>query len=249
MRSHHLVLLSVVTLGVGPAAMANEPAPAASGINAASSLTRLKDGNERFAADPTADLPIEAGRRAALVSGQQPFASVLSCADSRVPPEVIFNTGLGDLFVVRAAGEVIDRSVLASLEYGAEHLHIPLLVVMGHEFCGAVKTAVDQATGPKTSLGPNLDFLVKSIQPAVARSARSLFEEPLKAAVLANVEQIIMDLQVQSPILRRLVEGRKLEIVGGYYQLSSGTVTFSQTVAPSRPKPVATTTQQLSKPH
>ncbi len=251
-RPYTLTFVVVVALSVGVVALsANEPAPVPGppALAAPGALERLRMGNDRFASDPTVDLPIEPGSRAALASGQHPFASVLSCADSRVPPEVVFNTGLGDLFVVRAAGEVVDRSVLASLEYGAEHLHIPLLVVMGHEFCGAVKTVVDLTSASKTSLGPNLDFLVKAIQPAVTRSSKSLFEEPLKAAVLANVEQVIMDLQAQSAILRRLVETDKLQIVGAYYQLSSGQVTFSQAVMTNRPKPVATTTQQISKPH
>jgi carbonic anhydrase len=194
---------------------------------AAQSLARLKEGNARFVADPAGSLPISAGRREALARGQDPFAIVLSCADSRVPPEVVFHTGLGDLFVVRSAGEVLDRSILASLEYGAEHLKTPLLVVMGHEFCGAVKAAAETAPGAK-SMGPNLDFLIKSIQPAVARTQKTLFEEPLKAAVLANVEQIVANLQTESEILRERVEAGELMIVGAYYQLSTGQVTFSQ---------------------
>ena len=141
------------------------------------SLARLKSGNARFVANASEALPITAPRRAALAQGQSPFASVLSCADSRVPPEVIFHTGLGDLFVVRSVGHVSDRSVLASLEYGAEHLHTPLVVVMGHESCGVVKAAVD--TPASTSLGPNLDWLAAQLAPvapeapATAASVRS----------------------------------------------------------------------------
>ena len=100
-------------------------------------LVRLKSGNEQFVKDASAAVSLGAPTREALAKGQHPFAMVLSCADSRMPPEYIFNVGLGDLFVIRAAGEVIDRSVMASLEYGAEHLNIPLLIVMGHESCGA----------------------------------------------------------------------------------------------------------------
>jgi len=106
-------------------------------------LARLKSGNARFVADATEALPITAPRRAALAQGQSPFATVLSCADSRVPPEVVFHTGLGDLFVVRSAAHVTDRAVLATLEYGADRLHTPLLVVMGHESCGIVKAALE----------------------------------------------------------------------------------------------------------
>ena len=213
-------------LPVGPAAASDKPA---AGLTPAAALERLKDGNERFVSDVTADLHIDAARRAELVAGQAPYALVLSCADSRVPPEIVFNTGLGELFVVRAAGEVLDRSVLASLEYGAEHLKSPLLVVMGHEFCGAVKAAKERKPG--VSMGPNLDFLLKQIQPAVARADKALFDEPLRAAVLANVELIVSDLQVQSPILHTLVERGKLQIVGAFYELSTGRVSFSTVVA------------------
>jgi carbonic anhydrase len=196
-------------------------APSASDV-----VARLKAGNERFAADASSPPPIDHGRRAVLAKGQSPFATVLSCADSRVPPEIVFNTGLGDLFVVRAAGEVVDRSVLASVEYAAEHLHSPVLVVMGHEFCGAVTAAIET----KTSLGPNLDFLVKAIKPAVARTANAPEKERLKAAILANVEESVNASLSQSAILRHLVESGALTIVGAYYELESGRVTFSQPI-------------------
>ena len=150
-----------VMVAVSGAASAAAPGPA-------DSLARLKAGNARFVSDPQEALPIDAARRAALVQGQAPFATVLSCSDSRVPPEVVFHTGLGDLFVVRAAGEVTDRSILASMEYAAEHLHVPLIVVMGHEMCGAVKAAIETPAGK--SLGPNLDYMLKAIRPAAARS-------------------------------------------------------------------------------
>src|SRR5688572_5870479 len=122
-------------------------------------LGRLKVGNQRFVRNASAPVSLSANTRQALATGQTPFAMVLSCADSRVPPEYIFNTGLGEIFVVRTAGEVMDKSILATLEYGAEHLHIPLMVVMGHESCGAVKAAVEDA--PVT--GPNLTYMLKAI--------------------------------------------------------------------------------------
>src|ERR1700741_1792399 len=129
--------------------------PARAGSSAAAgSLAKLKAGNAKFVASPEEALPVDGARRAALAKGQTPFATVLSCADSRLPPEIIFHANLGELFVVRAAGHVADHSVLASVEYAAEHLHVPLVVVMGHEMCGAVKAAVE--TPATTSLGPNL---------------------------------------------------------------------------------------------
>ena len=119
----------------------------ASEFTADESLSRLKRGNARFVANPSEALPIDVARREELVKGQAPFAAVLSCADSRVPPEVVFHASLGDLFVVRAAGHVADKSILASLEYAVEHLNVPLVVVMGHEMCGAVKATLDTPVG------------------------------------------------------------------------------------------------------
>src|SRR6185295_3625011 len=132
-------LVAITLVAAGLTVHAQQPA------NPREALGRLKAGNDRFVKNASTTVSLSPTTRQALTKGQTPFATVLSCADSRVPPEYIFNTGLGDLFVIRAAGEVVDRSVMASLEYGAEHLHIPLLVVMGHESCGAVKAVVDNA--------------------------------------------------------------------------------------------------------
>ena len=146
-----------------------EMAVSAAPVTPLEAIARLKAGNAAFVEKPEAALNITADQRKALAKGQSPFASVLSCADSRVPPEVVFHTGLGELFVVRAAGHVADHSVLASLEYAAEHLNVPLILVMGHEACGAVKATME--TPPGKSLGPNLDFLIKAIRPAVNAAA------------------------------------------------------------------------------
>ena len=195
---------------------------------ALTSLDRLKAGNVTFAAHPDAALPITAERRTELAKGQTPFASVLSCADSRVPPEVIFHTGLGDLFVVRAAGQVTDKSVLASLEYAAEHLHSPLIVVMGHESCGAVKAAAE--TPATTSLGVNLDYLLKAIRPSVAATASEPEATRLRAAILKNVEETLNDVVEGSPILKKMLDEGEIGAVGAYYELGSGRVHFSEPV-------------------
>lgn len=192
-------------------------------------IARLKAGNATFVDKPEAALAITADQRRGLAKGQSPFASVLSCADSRVPPEVVFHTGLGELFVVRAAGHVADRSVLASLEYAAEHLHVPLIVVMGHEACGAVKATID--TPPGKSLGPNLDFLIKAIRPAVNAAAGAPEATRLRAAILENVADTLNDLVDQSAILREKFEGGEIGLVGGFYELSTGRVTFSEPIA------------------
>jgi carbonic anhydrase len=196
-------------------------------------LGRLKAGNDRFVRNASAPVSLSLMTRSALVKGQQPFATVLSCADSRVPPEYIFNVGLGEIFVVRAAGEVVDKSILASLEYGAEHLHTPLLVVLGHESCGAVKAVVEGAAVE----GPNLEYLVKAIKAGTRRTASEKLE--LRAAILANVEQVINDALSNSETLRHAVQTGSLQVVGGYYELATGRVLFSEPVTSAAP-PVVT---------
>jgi carbonic anhydrase len=212
--------------------------PAFGSQPAAEGVARLKAGNLRFVSNPAEAPPVDGARRTALAGGQTPFAMILSCADSRVPPELVFNVGLGDLFVVRAAGQVADHAVVASLEYAAEHLHVPLLVVMGHESCGAVKAAME--TKPGTSLGPNLDYLIKAIVPAVERSSHSP-DPGIKAAILANVEESINDLLEQSAIVHELTAAGKLTIVGAYYELASGRAHFSEPVSAPVMMPAAAT--------
>jgi carbonic anhydrase len=219
----------MLKIGAAIGLLLGSAVPLASGpVTAAEALARLKAGNARFVADPQAAMPIDAARRAAAVERQRPMATVLSCADSRVPPEVIFHAALGDLFVVRAAGAVADRAVLASVEYGAEHLHIPLIVVMGHEFCGAVKAAIETPVGK--SAGPNLDFLIKAIRPAVAATAASPEATRLRAAILRNVEDTVNDLVDDSAIVKTLAQAGKVTLVGAYYELASGRVHFSEPV-------------------
>lgn len=201
-------------------------APVAQTRTPREALGLLKIGNDRFARNASSPVSLSPQTRLELTKGQHPFAMVLSCADSRVPTEHIFNVGLGELFVIRSAGQVVDRSILATLEYGAEHLHIPLLVLMGHESCGAVETAT-AAKGE--SLGPNLDYLVKAIRAGTNRTPGERAE--LRTAILANVEQVINDALSGSTLLRRLVDGTKLQVVGGYYELSSGRVIFSEPAA------------------
>jgi len=199
------------------------------GETPAAALDRLKAGNARFVKDASAGLPIDEARRQAQARGQSPFAVVLSCADSRVPPEVIFNAGLGDLFVIRTAGGVADKTVFASIEYAAQHLKAPLLVVMGHESCGAVKTAVDTQPG-SPSMGPNLDALVAAIRPSFERMSTSADAAHLREAILANVEQEVNEILVRSAIVKRLAGEGHLLVVGAYYEFSTGLVRFSEPV-------------------
>jgi carbonic anhydrase len=213
-----IAVLGTVASAAGPDAVAPRTPQEALGL--------LKAGNDRFARNMSSPVSLSLNRRRELADAQHPVAMVLSCADSRVPPEYVFNVGLGDLFVIRTAGEVIDRSILATIEYGADHLQIPLLVVMGHESCGAVEAAAESKTPPASA---NLDYLLKAIQ--AARKQPPQEREEIKGLVLANVEQSINDAMAKSPMLQRLVDAGRLNVVGAYYELVSGRVIFSAPVA------------------
>lgn len=221
----HRILASSALLALVAAS-----ASSAADVTPAGALDRLKAGNARFVSDPGTPPPIDQEKRQAQSAGQAPFAIVLSCADSRVPPEIIFNAGLGELFIVRTAGHVADKTVLASVEYGAEHLGAPLVVVMGHESCGAVKAAVSTKPG-SPSMGPNLDALVAAITPAFGRMDAPADLDHLRDAVLANVEQSVNRLLADSTIVKHLVAAGRLQLVGAYYEFATGRVRFSQPVA------------------
>ena len=226
-----LIGLVVVVLGTGAIAAGPDPSAPRTPQDA---LGALKAGNDRFAKNASSPVSLSVNRRRELADSQQPMAMVLSCADSRVPPEFVFNVGLGDLFVIRTAGEVIDRSILATVEYGAEHLHIPLLVVMGHESCGAVKAAAESKTAAPS---PNLDYLLKAIQ--ASRRPPTEERDAIKALVLANVEQVINDAMSGSTVLQHLVDAGRLNVVGAYYELVSGRVIFSAPVTAEQTGPAS----------
>jgi carbonic anhydrase len=219
-----VILSLVLAAACGSLGVAADP------VTPSEAIARLKAGNAAFVTDPSGALPISEELRTALTKGQSPFATILSCSDSRVPPEIIFRAGLGELFIVRAVGEVADKTVLASVEYGAEHLHTPVIVVMGHESCGAVKAAMETPAGK--SMGVNLDYVLKAIRPAVAAAAGAPEAEMLKAAILENVEKSINDLVDGSSILRHLFETRAVGLVGAYYELGTGRVHFSEPLTP-----------------
>ena len=189
-------------------------------LTADSALTELKSGNERHVAHRYQHPHENKDRQRQLVSGQQPHAEILSCSDSRVPPEIVFDQGLGDLFIVRVAGNVASDTELGSLEYGAEHLHIPLLVVLGHQSCGAVTAAVQG--GP---LEAHIAALVNLIKPAVEKS-QGMPGDPVANAVRTNVEMVVKQLRSSTPILSELVAHGKLRIIGGVYSLETGEVTW-----------------------
>ncbi len=185
-------------------------------VTAEVALNELKKGNERHV-DSDYNHDHHSRRRLEEVAkAQAPHAIILTCSDSSVPPELVFDKGLGDLFVIRVAGNVAGNSELASIEYAAEHLNVPLVIVMGHKRCGAVSAAV--AGGDP---GGHITALVKQMEPAVKR-ARNLSGDLVDNAVHTNVDQVVRDLRNSAPILRQLVEAGRLKVLGAYYDLDSG---------------------------
>ena len=188
------------------------------------SLALLKEGNSRFASGKPKHPNQDASRRALTVSdGQKPFATILACSDSRSPVEVLFDRGVGELFVVRVAGNVADETQIATIEYGAEHLGTPLLVVLGHTGCGAVTAACKGGELPG-----HLPALINKIKPAVtkARAVAATPDRLVPTAIQANVWQQIEEIYFQSSILREKVKEGALQIVGGIYDLEKGTVNW-----------------------
>ena len=192
-------------------------------VSADSALKRLVEGNHRYVSAKAERPNQTSDRRAEVAKGQHPFAIVLACADSRVSPEVVFDQGLGDLFVVRLAGNVISDEVIASIEYAVAHLGSTLVVVLGHQRCGAVKAAVD--TKPDDVAEGHLGSLIKKIQPAVAQ-VKGLPGDLLDNAIRANAELVTQQLRGTAPILSKMVAEKKIEIVAGRYDLDSGKVDF-----------------------
>jgi carbonic anhydrase len=189
-------------------------------VTAESALSELKLGNAHHVAHRYKHPHQTADRQRQLTSGQNPHAQILSCSDSRVPPELIFDQGIGDLFIVRVAGNVAADTELGSLEYGAEHLHIPLLVVLGHQHCGAVTAAVEggEAAG-------HIRAFIDLLRPAVEKS-RGLPGDAIENAVKTNVELVVNQLRTSTPILAELVSHGKLRVVGAVYSLDTGKVTW-----------------------
>jgi carbonic anhydrase len=192
-------------------------------VDSASALERLKAGNLRWVEDQTTHPRSDAKRRKQAAGGQKPFAAVLTCADSRLPVERVFDQGVGDVFVVRVAGNVAGTSETGTMEYGAEHLHVPLLVVMGHSKCGAVAAAAGEGL-PEGALGE----LVSQVKPSVER-ARKLnpsaeADEIVSEAIKENVWQTVFTLLKTSPVLSEKVRSGKLMLVGAVCDVASGKV-------------------------
>jgi len=183
-------------------------------------LNQLIDGNARFISGLALHHNQDSGRRMEVAKEQHPFAAILSCSDSRVPPEIIFDQGIGDLYVVRTAGGLADDLALGSLEYAVDRLGVRLIVALGHQGCGTVMDAIRFGNAPG-----HIDRLVKLIRPAVEKVMNKP-GELIDNAIRANSELVVEFLKNSQPLLSRIIKESKLQIVSARYDLVSGKVTF-----------------------
>src|SRR5512146_937426 len=210
-----LIFASVLPYAVSAAAAAGAPA-----MSPDQALAQLLAGNRRFQHDATGHPLLHAKRRAELVGGQAPFAVILSCSDSRVPPELIFDQGLGGLFVVRVAGNTVTRAGLESIDYGVDHLGASLIMVLGHDSCGAVKGALGECVDKPAGKLPEI---FANICPAVDQARKRSGDNLESHAIDMNVTDQVRMLEV-SPLFKKRVANGSLKIVGGRYDLQSGKV-------------------------
>lgn len=200
-------------------------------LSADDALSRLKQGNREFVTH-LAESETLAGldARAQLIQNQEPFAVILGCSDSRVPAEIVFNQGLGDLFVIRVAGNIVAPSLIGSIEFAAEAFGTRLVVVLGHTQCGAIKATVDQLNQPSGEQSPNLRSIVDRVRPAVEPLMQTDLHDAhtalAAAAVRENVGQSVSQLRDSSAVLAKLLENDGLKIVGAEYSVETGTVEF-----------------------
>lgn len=200
-------------------------------LSAIEALQRLREGNQRFLSGVTSkhELTNEA-RRNALADGQDPLAIILGCADSRVPAEIVFDQGLGDLFVIRVAGNIVASSQVGSVEFAAERFGTPLVVVLGHSRCGAILATVEELVRPREAQSRNLRSIVDRIRPSVeALLSTEMKHDPetlVKHAVRANVRASVDHLRHGSDILEQLIQKDRLRVVGAEYSLETGVVDF-----------------------
>jgi carbonic anhydrase len=199
------------------------------GLSADDALARLMKGNQRYVVHREQHPDESPARRNELIGGQHPFAVILGCADSRVPPELLFDEGLGDLFVIRVAGNIVDDAVLGSIEYAVEHLGTKLIMVLGHEKCGAVSAAVEGGN----PVG-HLKALVAAIQPSVLATAKGPGDR-IHNCVVDNVRRVASQIRQSEPVLKEAAERKGLRVVAADYALDTGKVTLLEdNVVPRR---------------
>jgi carbonic anhydrase len=200
-------------------------------ITALEALERLREGNARFVAEVRNDAQSQGRlRRHALMAGQEPFAIILGCSDSRVPAEIVFDQGLGDLFVIRVAGNVIAASQIGSVEFAAERFGTRLVVVLGHSQCGAIQATLEDLQRPRDQRSRNLRSIVDRVRPSIETlldtDLRHDHEALLRHAVRANIRVSAYHLRHGSEILEQLSEENGLLVVGAEYSLETGVVEF-----------------------
>jgi carbonic anhydrase len=200
-------------------------------ISARDALERLREGNGRFVGGGrNSDLLVSQARRNELAAGQQPFAIILGCSDSRVPAEIVFDQGLGDLFVIRVAGNIVASSQIGSVEFAAEQFGTPLVVVLGHSRCGAILATLEELMRPRVRQSRNLHAIVDRIRPSVEPLLTTEFKNDSEAlmrhAVRANVRASANQLRHGSELLEQLIRTKDLLVVGAEYSLDTGLVDF-----------------------
>ena len=214
-------LAAPLSLGA-TAAFASSPPKPANVLTPDQALERLMQGNERYVSGKTEPVNF-AKTRAALAGGQNPYACLVSCADSRIGPEYAFDEGRGDLFVTRVAGNFVNTDILASLEYGTAVLGAPLVMVLGHTSCGAIDATVKAVT-QNASYPGHIQALTTALSPAVRQSQAAGAKDLVMAATLENVRLNVLQLQQSNPILAERVSMGQLKVVGGLYHLDTGKV-------------------------
>ena len=199
-------------------------------IPAAEALQLLSDGNRRFVANVRSHDSATEARRAEVAAGQEPFAIILGCSDSRVPAEIVFDQGLGDLFVIRVAGNIVAPSQVGSVEFAAARYGTRLVVVLGHSQCGAILATIDELKRPTVNQSRNLHSIVDRVRPAVEpllQTGLNLQQDDLVShAVRANVRSSVSQLRHGSEMLEHLIEKDNLAVVGAEYSLETGVVDF-----------------------
>lgn len=200
-------------------------------ISAQEAFKRLQEGNQRFVA--SLGTPNHA-RQVELTQVQKPSAIILSCSDARVPAEIVFDQGLGDLFVIRVAGNIIAPSLVGSIEFAAAHFGTPLVVVMGHSRCGAILATIEQLQQPTKSQSRNLRSIVDRVRPSVETLLQTELRHDMDAlvqhSVRANVRASVHQLRYSSELLEQLILNGKLHVVGAEYSLETGVVEFFDSV-------------------
>lgn len=187
----------------------------------AEAISKLKEGNGRYTSGSLQHPGQTTERRTELANVQHPFAVIVSCSDSRVPPEIVFDQGLGDLFICRVAGNIVNNENLGSIEYAVDHLGSRLILVLGHQRCGAVEAA-KQTIAAKSKAPGHIESLVTAIKPAVVATAK----DDLDTTIKANVKDVVDTLRSSTPILKAKVDSGQVQVIGGYYSLDTGAVTF-----------------------